>query len=71
MTPTKVLTTMFSEDGKREAQVFINEGGLFVNMFQRNEQEKLELIHKLDVSDHSEYYAEDAAENWVTYIIRN
>jgi hypothetical protein len=71
MTPTKVLTTMFSEDGKREAQVFSNESGLFVNMFQRNEQEKLELIHKLDVSDHSEYYAEDAAENWVTYIIRN
>ena len=70
MTSTKILTTMFSEDGKREAQVFRNEGGLFVNMFQRNHQEKLELIHKVDVSDHSEYYAEDAAENWVTYVIR-
>jgi hypothetical protein len=68
---TNVITTMFSDDGKREAQVFRNEGGLFVNMFQRNGQEKLELIHKVDVSEHNEYYAEDAAENWVTYVIRN
>jgi hypothetical protein len=39
-------------------------------MFQRNDQEKLEHIHKVDVSGHSENYAEDAAENWVTYVIR-
>jgi len=71
MIPTNVLTTMFSDDGKREARVFRDDSGLFVNMFQRNDQEKLELIHKVDVSTHSENYAEDAAENWVTYVIRN
>jgi hypothetical protein len=40
-------------------------------MFERNDQEKLVQVHKVDVSKHSEYYAEDAAENWVTYVIRN
>ena len=70
MTPTEVITTMFSEDGQREAHVFRNDDGLFVNMFQRNDQEKLEHIHKVNVSGHSENYAEDAAENWVTYVIR-
>ena len=70
MIPTEVITTMFSEDGQREAHVFRNDDGLFVNMFQRNDQEKLEHIHKVNVSGHSENYAEDAAENWVTYVIR-
>jgi hypothetical protein len=40
-------------------------------MFERNDQEKLVQVHKVDVSKHSENYAEDAAENWVTYVIRN
>jgi hypothetical protein len=61
---------MFSEDGQREAQVFRNEESLFVNMFQRNDQEKLEFVRRVDVTGHSVNYAEDAAENWVTYVIR-
>jgi hypothetical protein len=68
--PTEIVTTMFSEDGQREAQVFRNEESLFVNMFQRNDQEKLEFVRRVDVTGHSVNYAEDAAENWVTYVIR-
>jgi len=68
--PTEIVTTMFSEDGQREAHVFRNDESLFVNMFQRNEQEKLEFVHRVDVTGHSVNYAEDAAENWVTYVIR-
>ena len=66
-----IVTRMFSEDGMREAHVIRDGKQLLVDMFKRNDQEKLELIHKVDVSEHSEYYAEDAAENWVTYVIRN
>tara|TARA_R100000951_G_scaffold80805_2_gene68584 strand:+ start:174 stop:401 length:228 start_codon:yes stop_codon:yes gene_type:complete len=69
--PAEIVTTMFSEDGQREAQVFSNGESLFVNMFQRNEQEKLEFVHRVDVTGHSVNYAEDTAENWVTYVIRN
>jgi hypothetical protein len=62
---------MFSEDGKREACVVREGNKLLVDMFERNDQEKLEHKHQVDVSNHSEHYAEDAAENWVTYVIRN
>lgn len=66
-----ILTRMYSDDGKREAHVVRHTTGLWVDMFERNDQEKLVQIHKVDVTERSEYYAEDAAENWVTYIIRN
>jgi hypothetical protein len=39
-------------------------------MFERNDQEKLEQVHKVSMEGRSEHYAEDAAENWVTYVIR-
>ena len=65
-----ILTRMYSDDGKREAHVVRHTTGLWVDMFERNDQEKLVQVHKVDVTEHSEYYAEDAAENWVTYVIR-
>ena len=65
-----ILTRMYSEDGKREAHVVRHTTGLWVDMFERNDQEKLVQVHKVDVTEHSEHYAEDAAENWVTYVIR-
>ena len=66
----QVLTRMFSDDGMREAHVVQHTTGLWVDMFERNDQEKLVQVHKVSMEGHSEYYAEDAAENWVTYVIR-
>lgn len=66
-----ILTTFFSNDGMREAQIVKQENKLWVDMFERNKQEKLCHIHKVDVSTHSMYYAEDTAENWVLYVIKN
>ena len=66
-----ILTRMFSDDGLREAHVVQYTTGLWVDMFERNDQEKLEQRHKVSMEGHSEHYAEDAAENWVTYVIRN
>ena len=65
------MRTFCSKDGKREAHVVMHATGLWVDLFERNEQEKLEQRHKIDVSDHSIHYAEDTAENWVTYVIRD
>lgn len=65
-----ILTRMYSKDGKREAHVVRHTTGLWVDMFERNDQEKLVQVHKASMEGHSEYYAEDTAENWVTYIIR-
>jgi hypothetical protein len=62
---------MFSEDGMREAHVIKVGKQLMVDMFERNEQEKLESVRCVDVTGHHVNYAEDAAENWVTYVIRN
>jgi hypothetical protein len=66
-----ILTRMYSEDGLREAHVVRHTTGLWVDMFERNDQEKLVQRHKVSMEGHSEYYAEDAAENWVMYVIRN
>jgi hypothetical protein len=66
-----ILTRMYSDDGLREAHVIRVGKQLLVDMFQRNKQEKLESVRCVDVTGHSEHYAEDAAENWVTYVIRN
>lgn len=66
-----IVTRMFSEDGMREAHVIRVDKQLLVDMFERNKQEKLESVRVVDVTGHSECYAEDAAENWVTYVIRN
>ena len=65
-----ILTRMYSDDGMREAHVVRHTTGLWVDMFERNDQEKLVQVHKVDVTEHSECYAEDAAENWVSYVIR-
>jgi hypothetical protein len=66
-----IVTTMFSDDGRREAHVVREKDVLSVDMFERDKQERLKLIHTVDVTGHSEYYAEDTAENWVIYVIRN
>ena len=60
------LTTFFSEDGRREAHVVRAESGLHVEVYELEA-----LVRIIDVSNHSEYYAEDTAENWVTYIIKD
>lgn len=64
------LTTFFSQDGQREAHVVRAESGLHVEAYEFTSHE-MALVRIIDVSTHSEYYAEDTAENWVTYVIRN
>ena len=66
-----ILTRMYSEDGLREAHVVQHTTGLWVDMFECNDKEELEQRHKASMEGHNEHYAEDAAENWVMYVIRN
>jgi len=66
-----ILTRMYSLNGLREAHVVKHTTGLWVDMFERDGQEKLEQRHKVSMEGHSERYAEDAAENWVLYVIKN
>lgn len=66
-----ILKTFYSVDGKRKAQIIQYTTGVWIDMFEQNDQNELEQLHKVDVSNYSNWYAEDAAENWVTYIIRN
>ena len=67
----KILTKLYSDDGMREAHVVRYTTGLWVDMFELNEEKELVQRHKVSMEGHHENYAEDAAENWVTYVIRN
>ncbi len=66
----QVLTKMFSEDGLREAHVVNHTTGMWVDMYELDKHEELVLRHKVSMEGHNVNYAEDAAEDWVTYVIR-
>ena len=67
-----ILSEYYSDDGERKAYLIDDQasGKLQVNCFVKTESGML-LDRVLDVSGHSVCYGEDAAENWVTYVIRN
>lgn len=52
------------EYSDRTAKVFRNKQGFYVEMYLNNKLEE-----RRDLYDHSEYYAEDCAENWVMGVI--
>lgn len=64
----KDMTTEFevySQDLKRQATVEKRPTGYFVKFFEDGQMKE-----ERDVSKHSKIYAEDAALNWINYIIK-
>lgn len=59
-----LLSEFMSDDFIRTAEIISTERGFLVNLLENNK-----LVRTVDVTDHSESYAEDVAENWTTGII--
>jgi hypothetical protein len=56
---------VYSKDRKRQAIVEKRSTGYFVKFFENSQ-----LREERDLTQHSIYYAEDAAINWINYIIK-
>jgi len=61
---TEELSRYMSADGRREAVVVKTEKGFMVELY-----EKKKYIKTVDVTTHSEQYAEDTAENWTLGVL--
>lgn len=61
---TEELSRYFSADGRREAVVVKTEKGFMVELY-----EKKKYIRTVDVTTHSQQYAEDTAENWTLGVL--
>lgn len=61
---TEELSRYMSADGKREAIVVKTEKGFMVELY-----EKKRYIKTVDVTTHSEQYADDTAENWTLGVL--
>jgi len=61
---TEELSRYMSADGKREAIVVKTEKGFMVELYERKKY-----IKTVDVTTHSEQYAEDTAENWTLGVL--
>lgn len=61
---TEELSRYFSADAKREAVVVKTEKGFMVELY-----EKKKYIRTVDVTTHSQQYAEDTAENWTLGVL--
>jgi len=68
-----ILSEYYSDDGERKAYLIDDSSSnmLIVNCFSKNDGGQFALDRTIDVTGHSVCYGEDAAENWVTYVIRN
>lgn len=60
----KVLTEIYSVDNARKALVSKDDKGYFVQFWEDGK-----FVELRELYDHSIHYAEDAADNWVRYII--
>ena len=64
-----MLSEYQSEDGSRLAQVVQTPKGYVVNLFTVNREDgRKSYIRTVDVTGHSESYAEDCAENYTQFI---
>lgn len=64
-----MLSEYQSEDGSRLAQVVKTPKGYVVNLYTVNsEDQKKSYVRTVDVTGHSEDYAEDCAENYTQFI---
>jgi len=61
---TEELSRYFSADGRRESVVVKTEKGFMVELYERKKY-----IRTVDVTDHSEQYAENTAENWALGVL--
>jgi len=61
---TEELSRYMSADGRREAVVVKTEKGFMVELYERKKY-----IKTVDVTTHSEQYAEDTAENWTLGVL--
>lgn len=61
---TEELSRYFSADGRRESVVVRTEKGFMVELYERKKY-----IRTVDVTTHSEQYAEDTAENWTLGVL--
>lgn len=61
---TEELSRFFSADGRREGVVVKSEKGFMVELY-----ENKRYIRTVDVTTHSEQYAEDTAENWALGVL--
>ena len=67
----KTLSEFYSEDDQRKAYVLKDDKGVAVSFCEKDEHGRMRYRRQVDTSNHSLRYAEDAAENWVTYVIRD
>lgn len=61
---TGTLMSQYGTPEKREAFVYKNSKGFYVDLFRSGAY-----VRTVEVYDHSESYAEDVAENWVLKIL--
>lgn len=61
---TGTLMSQYGSPEKREAFVYKNRKGFYVDLFRSGEY-----VRTVEVYDHSESYAEDVAENWVLRVL--
>lgn len=62
-----LITEMWGvgDNKHRQAKVYRDDEGYFVEVYQHGEP-----VRQIDVREHSIHYAEDAADNWVSGIIK-
>ena len=65
MTTSTLKHTFLSEDGSKTAKVFEAYEGHFVEFYAGDD-----LVERREMYEHSEEYAENAAENWVLGVIK-
>ena len=64
-----IKSIFMSEDRQRRAEVFEKTGVWYVNMILGDQTVECRAMVSDDGTVHSERYAEDCAENWITGII--
>ena len=62
-----LLSEYMSDDGSRQAHVVKTPKGFVVNLYE-TENGSQQYVRTVDVTEHSESYAEDCAENYVQFI---
>jgi len=65
-----IKSIFMSEDRQRRAEIFEKTGVWYVNMILGDQIVECRAMVSDDGTVHSQHYAEDCAENWITGIIK-
>jgi hypothetical protein len=68
---SQIVQEFFGDDGQRKAYIIKDDQGFKVSCYELNEDKVMTMNRLINLPTKSLYYAQDTAENWVTYIIRN